>query len=351
MMQNLNKILPFLVIAYIFYAFLHYVAFTSSLICISAAFAYISNPIVRYLRNKFSLSLELAAFLAIFFNIIILGIFIKILIPIIYAELLELSKKFPDYIVYLKEKLHFLSSKINNYDIGIILKNLNEYLLNSIQQILHSSINIASEIWSYTLFTIQITIAIFVIPILTYCITINWKQITTTLESLISKDWLLYLKPIVNEIDESLSAYIKGQTTLIFWMSMAYILGLWLINVEFYFLLGIMSGMSLLLPLVGAIFSIAVTLLVSIIQFGFTIKLVYISALFLLGHTIETYYLAPKILGSHLGVNPIIVLLAILTAAELNNTLLIFLAMPLLGVAKILLKYLIKYYKKTYNIK
>ena len=350
-MQNLNKIIPFLIIAYILYAFFHYVAFTSSLICISAAFAYTNNPIVRYLRNKFNLSLEIAAFLAIFLNVIILGIFIKILIPIIYTELLELSQKFPQYIVYLKKELNFLTGKINNYDIDNILKNLNDYLLHSIEQILHSSINIASGIWSYTLFTVQITVAIFVIPALTYCITINWKKITTNLTSLISKDWLLYLKPIANEIDESLVAYIKGQTILIFWMSLAYILGLWLMNVEFYLLLGIISGMSLLLPLFGAIFSIAITLLVSIIQFGFTVKLFYISILFLLGHAIETYYLAPKILGNHLGVNPIIVLLAILAAAELNNTLLIFLAMPLLGIAKILLKYLIKYYKKTYNIK
>ncbi len=351
MIQNLNKILPFLLIAYIFYAFLHYVAFTSSLICISAAFAYASNPIVKYLRYKLSLSLKLAAFLAIFFNVIILGIFIKILVPIIYTELLDLSKKFPHYIFYLKEKLYFFNSTINNYDIERILKNLNEYFLNSIEQILHSSINIASKIWSYTLFTIQITVAIFVIPVLSYCITINWNQITNNIKSLISKDWLLYLKPIVHEIDGSLSAYIKGQITLIFWMSVAYILGLWLINVEFYLLLGLISGISLLLPLVGAIFSITVTLLVSIIQFGFTIKLVYIFILFLLGHAIETYYLAPKILGNHLGVNPIIVLLAILAAAESNNTLLIFLAMPLLGIAKILFKYLITYYKKIYNIK
>ncbi|MCF8462392.1 MAG: AI-2E family transporter [Rickettsiaceae bacterium] len=349
-MQNLSKFIPGIIIAFLIYTLLDYLTFTTSLICISATFAYINNPLVKYLRNKFGFNLNTATAIAIFLNVVIFAIFARMLIPIIYNELIELSKKFPDYIVYLQKNLTFFTSEISSYGVDNVIKNFNEYLLRSIDQLLHSSITIANGIWNYTLFTLQIAVAIFVVPVLAYCFIINWEHIKTILLSLISKPWKEYLKPIISEIDDCLAGYLKGQMILIFWMSVSYSLGLWLINIEFHFLLGMISGICILLPIIGAVFSIALTLLISVIQYGFTIKLLYIAILYIVGHSIETYYLAPKVLGNHLGVSPIIVLLAILAAAELDNALLIFLAMPLLGITKILLKYFLQYYKKIYNI-
>jgi hypothetical protein len=110
-----------------------------------------------------------------------------------------------------------------------------------------------------------------------------------------------------HRVDEILGRYIRGTTIIAIFDVVAVSTGLWVIGIEYPLVLGILSGMLFFIPYFGFITILCVSAFVASLSMG-AITLPVISTVSFLSvlHVIENYILTPKIIGSKIGLHPVV---------------------------------------------
>ena len=103
-------------------------------------------------------------------------------------------------------------------------------------------------------------------------------------------------------------------------------IGLWLIGVPFFFVLGLLAGVGELIPMVGPILSAIPAILVALtVSPGTALA----TALFFLAQQqLENHILVPKIMSKQVGVSAVTVIIALLVGGSLLGIVGALLAVP-----------------------
>ena len=68
---------------------------------------------------------------------------------------------------------------------------------------------------------------------------------------------------------------------------------------------------------------------------------------FIIGHTLESNFITPFLVGSKIGLNPVLIILALLIFSQLFGIVGVLLALPLSAITVVLLKHARLYYLKS----
>ncbi len=313
---------------------------------LSFVFAYLLQPAIEANCTKFKLHRSIVT--TIIFTLFMSGFIaiIVIFIPLVYKQFTVFIHKIPQYKTNFEILLLQWSEKLHEIDPEIAekVKSSGYSVINNIFGIFSSLANYA---WDGAMATINFFVILSLIPIILYYFLRDWPEIVSSVESLLPRRGKSKVRKIFIDINELLSAYIRGQLNICFMLSFYYSMMLTLMGLDLALLLGVVSGFFIIIPFIGPFLSFFLVMLSSYIAFGFGKKLLYIAILFLVGMLVEGYILTPKIIGDRIGLHPVWVIFAVIAAGSLFGFLGILLAIPLAGVVKVCLSYLIEYYKNS----
>jgi predicted PurR-regulated permease PerM len=142
-------------------------------------------------------------------------------------------------------------------------------------------------------------------------------------------------REIVIEIDRILSNFIRGRIIVCFIVGALITIGLYLLNIKFYLIIGLVSGLLNFIPYLGPIVGWVLSLLF-VIGKPWSI-LILVTVLFVGVNQIEAIWLNPKILGKELGLHPLTVIFSILVFGGLLGFLGILFAVPLAAILKVIM--------------
>jgi len=128
-------------------------------------------------------------------------------------------------------------------------------------------------------------------------------------------------------IDQKLGAFVRGELLLIALVSAAVSAGLALIGVPYWLLIGILTGILEIIPVVGPLVALLV-----VIGAGLTVSwhTAVIAGAMLLGlRVLQDYLVTPRVLGGAVGVSPLIVLVSVFATGILLGGFYVLLAIPL----------------------
>jgi predicted PurR-regulated permease PerM len=131
---------------------------------------------------------------------------------------------------------------------------------------------------------------------------------------------------IYHQVRKKMGLWLQGEVFLMFVVGTVSALGLWLLGVKYSLILGILAGLFEIVPVVGPIFSGALAFLVAVPQ-SLTLG-IYVILLFLVIQQIEGHLLLPLVMNKAIGVNPVVVVVAVLAGAEIAGFVGIILAVP-----------------------
>ncbi len=311
---------------------------------ISFVLAYLFQPVINYLKKKLHLSRNIAVLLTFFSIVLIVFIISFSVFPLLYKEITQFFLKIPQYQEYFQTKSIFLLTTkipiINVPILDIVFSTTNNITSN----FLFSIKSVINNLWQYTIKTAYLLI---LIPISLFFFLRDWPKILNTLEQLIPPNNKKIIIKLLTDIDIVLFAYISGQFNICILLAIYYILGLWIIDTNFYVLLGLMSGFSIILPFMGIFFMSSLTILISYIGYGFSIEILYAILLYILGHVLEAYFLTPKIIGRKIGIHPLWIFFILMLWAKFFGLIGVLLAMPSAGIIKVLSHFFIQRYKSN----
>lgn len=150
---------------------------------------------------------------------------------------------------------------------------------------------------------------------------------------------------LMHETQKIWDAFLRGQLILAVTVSILNWVGLTVLNVNYAFIIGMLSGFLIFIPYVGPVGVTAVAAAIALFQpsnwFGippipFAITVI---VWFTITQQFADYVLTPRIIGEHLELHPAVILIGTIMGASLGGFVGLLLAAPVLATLKLLGRY------------
>ena len=213
--------------------------------------------------------------------------------------------------------------------------------------------NIAKKIFKSTFGIFGIIINFLIFGVVTIYLLKDFDNITKGARGLIPLSAHDKTVEVFSKIDVNLKEFFRGQITVCLILSFIYSIGLTIVGVPLAFVLGFIAGFGNVIPYVGTIIGLGLTVIITLVQFHDVQHVLFVLMVFGIGQLLEGVVITPKIIGDKLGLSPVIVIVSILIWSQLLGFLGLLLAVPFTSAAKVLIdEGIIKYrssslYKRT----
>jgi predicted PurR-regulated permease PerM len=140
-----------------------------------------------------------------------------------------------------------------------------------------------------------------------------------------------YTLRLWHRVDIKLGKWLQGQLLLGVIVGTVVFIGLWFIGVPYALLLGLVAGVFEIIPIVGPLFSSVVGITVATIispALG-----VFTAIFYLIVQQSESHILVPLLMKKVTGLNPVVVIIALLVGAKLGGVIGMLISVPLATVA------------------
>ena len=357
------KIIPVLLIAFILFrivnnvehllkSLLNFFSIISYLVW-GFAIAYLFNPLLVLLEKRFKLKRLWSMIISYAIYITIIFLFGWVIVPTLIKNLTELidnmpsyfssfSKWFDNFIKDLSERDIFGLAPFIDEAIEKFISNFSKYLNISLNLIISGTINITSLIFK---FVFGFLLSIYILKDKENIIRKSKKILFALFSDKISNKIIEAGK----ELHIALTRYIIGRIIDSIIIGIICFCGLLLLRMPFPLIISIIVGITNLIPyfgpIIGAVPSILLVLLVN------PSKVLWIAAFILILQQFDGWYLGPKILSNQVGLNPLLVITAIIIGGGLFGVIGMFLSVPFMAVIKLFADRFVDRKLKQKNIK
>jgi predicted PurR-regulated permease PerM len=173
------------------------------------------------------------------------------------------------------------------------------------------------------------------ILILTFYMLVESDTIFRRFVRLFPMDQRLRIATVSSDITVKVSAWLGGQLLLGAIIGTTATLGLWLLGMPYFFVLGFIAGIGELIPMVGPILSAIPALMVAL-----TVSpsmALGVGVFFLIQQQFENHLLVPKLMERQVGVSAVTVVIALLIGGSLLGIVGALLAVPTAAVLQVIL--------------
>lgn len=277
-------------------------------------------PIVKKLEQKISSTLAITIVLL---STLILFVLVGILI---INQLASLVNDLPDLETKFNSWVDKISSSLRS-ELGMTVNEQNQLLKNSLTSLGRYATNLLSATTNVISLLVQI-------PIYIFLFLIYRDRFTAFFMSLLSDQEEVAWK---KEVENVVQGYISGLLLVTIIVAILNSVGLLVLGVDHAIFFGILSGILTIIPYVGifigALFPIVMALLTKdSLWYPAGVVIIFSIVQFLEGN-----FITPRITGSKVSINALAAIIALLIGGKILGIAGMILAMPALGIIKIIL--------------
>jgi predicted PurR-regulated permease PerM len=144
--------------------------------------------------------------------------------------------------------------------------------------------------------------------------------------------------PRLQRIDTMLGQFLRGQLTVAVILAGLYAVGLTLAGVEAGVTIGVIAGLGNMVPYLGFVVGITLSLLVTFLTHFDVLHLLYVVAVFVVVQALEGTVISPRVVGERVGLHPIAVIFALFVGGEAFGFLGVLLGVPAAIAVKVALE-------------
>lgn len=313
---------------------------------IAMILAYIVNPVVEKLHKLFKLKRVAISFIISLVTFVVFVTIPLYIIPNTVMELKLVMSKIP-YMVSLINKniLGVINSKYHtHYSLDLTI--LRNFLVRNILYA-NAHINIFSPLAKNSIIFIKFMVYIILIPFALFYSICGWRNIIKFFDELIPRSYIKIVHEVVLDIDNMLSAYLRGQFSVMLFMASYYAISIHFVGIASGFIIGVITGLLVFIPYLGILTGMIISLLVAFVSFNGIHQIIALIAVFIVGHLLEGGLVTPYLVGGKIGLNPVMIILALMIFGRLFGLVGVLLALPLSTIAVVLLRHIRRYYARS----
>lgn len=313
---------------------------------LAAVIAYMGNPLVSWLSTR-KISRTLATVLVMLLSLGAFTTLILVMMPLFESEIMRLLERAPDYLETVKNQwIPWLKTTL-----GIDLQLDVAMLRQAVAEHWKSAGGVAAKmlpsLTSGGMVILDFLMNLLLVPVVLFYLLRDWNALISQINGWIPPVWRKQLYPLVHEIDRVLAEFLRGQIAVIILMSGFYVTGLWMVGLEFALPIGLLAGMLVFVPYLGAIVGLALATFAAVMQFQEWSGVMTVWGVFAIGQLLESMLITPWLVGERIGLHPVMVIFALLAFGQLFGFIGILLALPISAVLLVWLRHLHKQYLDT----
>ncbi len=301
-----------------------------ALVFASLVFAAAISPLIdRMQRYRFPRWVTVVLVYIIFLGILTAVIYL--LVPLVVNEIQSISANLPSYYDQLVSM--FKSFEQSSPD-NAVLNNLQNFLTSAEDQLGQMAGSLFST--AGNVFGGLLSLVVFLV--ITFYMLVEESGVKRLIHSIVPTQYQPYLVQLVNRIQQKLGHWLRGQLILCVIVGLLVYIGLTILGVKYALILAIIAGLLEFVPIIGPFLAgvPAVVLTATSTQSIFKVFLVVL--LYLLVQILENYLIYPKVMQKSVGLNPVIIIIAMLIGAKLVGIIGVVLAVPIATILSIILK-------------
>ncbi|NLM46811.1 MAG: AI-2E family transporter [Firmicutes bacterium] len=304
---------------------------------LSIILAYILNPLVEFLEDRrVPRSLGILLIYAVFFSFVFL--FGVTAIPALISELQKLGEMLPQYTGQFQDFLFSLQTDYRRINLPESIRMALDQNLLSLQAAIQ---NVLERVTGSVLSLFSNLLAILIIPLMVYYFLRDMDALKRSLVLLFPKKYRSWFVSMGSEMDRTLGAYFRGILVISFLVAVLTYVGLALVGLDYALILGILAGLTNVIPyfgpIIGAIPAVLLALLTSP-ALALKAGLVYVVV-----QQLESQIITPQVLGRSLGLHPLVVIFVLILGGKLYGLPGLIFAVPFTAIIRIFLKHVIDF--------
>lgn len=290
-------------------------------------FAVLLLPITTFLNSK----LRFPNTLAVAITVLLFVLFIIGVLAFISYQISDIASDFEE----IRKNINFFITDIQRFirtNFQVSLWEQRKY----IEDVTKNSVKKGKESIGTTLLSVTDTITnIALIPIYTFLILLYRKHFVQFLTKLFRAEFHEKLRSILTQIKGAIQNYISGLIIEMIVVSILTSIGLYFIGVQYYILLGIITGILNLIPYIGILIAGVLTFLSSLTGVPDVSIIAGVIGVNVVVQLIDNNILVPLIINTKVQINAFVSIIGIIIGGAIAGIAGMFLAIPVLAVLKI----------------
>ncbi|MCF7522059.1 AI-2E family transporter [Neisseria sp. ZJ106] len=304
---------------------------------IAAVLAYVLNPLVSWLESH-RFKRGIASMLVMVSALAVLLSLVLIIVPMLVGQFNNLLERLPLIVHFTQNVLLPLINRVAGDYISLdgdsIIRwlqshtgELSQTLKNMMPAIMRQSGNVITSISNLLL-----------LPFLLYYFLLDWKRWSYGISALVPRRFIDSYTRITSNMDQVLSEFLRGQLMVMLIMGLIYGTGLMLTGLESGFAIGMVAGILVFIPYLGAFTGLLLATIAAMLQFGSWQGIFLVWGVFAVGQLLESFFITPKIVGDRIGLSPFWVIFSLMAFGQLMGFVGMLVGLPLAAVTLVLLR-------------
>lgn len=294
---------------------------------VAAFISYLLHPLVEKVHRKgIHRGFAIALIYLVFFGAVGYGLYKGI--PVFINQMIDVAERAPEMAELYRSYIVRFNSQTSSWPFG--LHERLEQIINSMEMKLSSFVNVLIEALSGLS---DFFIFVVLIPLISFYLLKDADRIIAFGLKLFPKNKRETIKKFLTDIDHSLGGYLRGQLLVCSIIGACAAILFWLFGMNYPLLLGIIIGVTNIIPYFGPLIGAIPALLVAVtISTSMVIK---VAIIIIVLQFLEGNVISPIIMGKTLKLHPLVIIFSLLVGGEIGGILGLILAVPILAFLKV----------------
>jgi len=292
-----------------------------------AILAYVLNPLVGRLTGRY-VPRVLAVVLVLVFALSLVVALMLVILPLLIKELRMMSEQFPAFLAWINLTLAPWVKEKFAIDFKIDIDTVKQ----TAGGIFASNQDLATRLLGSlrigSLALLGFLVNALLIPVVLFFLLRDWNSLVRSVDAMIPRHLHARARSIFGEIDAVLAEFLRGQVIVMLVMSVFYSTALWIAGLEFALPIGVITGLLVIIPYVGAFTGILLGIIAAVMQFGTMEGVAWVALAFAIGQALEGMVVTPLLVGERIGLHPVAVIFALLAFGQVFGFFGVLLALP-----------------------
>ena len=335
--EDVSRNLTWLAVAAVAATLLYFLGPVLTPFLLAGILAYICQPLVLRLGKK-RVPRTLAVVLVMLLQVLAATLLLLTVLPMFIKEVSRAAAQLPDFLDRMNATLAPWLTQKTGFAVRLDAGSVKQWLAEMAQTADGLGVTVLNSLRLGGLGLIGLLANAVLVPVVQFYVMRDWETMQHLVRTLIPPGWRERVIGFASEADEALGQYLHGQVLVILVMCTFYTLGLWLSGLELFLPIGIVTGILVFVPYLGAIVGLFLATFAAVMQFPDWTGIVWVWVVFALGQTLEGNVVVPKLVGERIGLHPLAVIFAMLAFGEIFGFFGLLMALPASAVLLVALR-------------
>jgi predicted PurR-regulated permease PerM len=204
---------------------------------------------------------------------------------------------------------------------------------------------VAGSLWSQGRALFDFLALLLVTPLVVFYVLIDWHPMLAKIDSWLPRAHAPTIRRLAGEVNDAVSAFIRGQGTVCFVLAIYYAVALGTMGLRYGLLVGLATGLMSFVPFIGWALGLIAATTIAIVQFWpDAVPILTVVAIFAIAQVLDAGFLSPNIVGSKIGLHPVWLIFSLFVFSYLFGIVGVLVAVPIAAAIGVLVRFALKIY-------